>query len=187
MRLYEPKPRAWHYTAAVGNLCFNYGGCTTGLSAADKIHLSTVVEVFDPLLEEWEAMKCTGTTPKGLFGGGCCSSADGLYVYGGTDGVGWCSGLYKLCASSKRWSLLVNSGSSSEGPMKKGGCRMVFFDEKNLALIGGYGQPRGPAQQGSIFIRNTKFTDSLRNTAGWSNEFHVFDLEMSELVNINNC
>ena len=187
VKLYEPKPRAWHYTAAIGSMSFNYGGCTTGLSAADKVELSTVVEVFDPLLEEWEAMKCSGTTPKGLFGGGCCSSADSLYVYGGTDGVGWCCGLYRLCARSKSWSLLADSGSSPEGPMKKGGCRMVFFDEKYLALIGGYGQPKGPAQGGSTFIRNTKFTDSLRNTAGWSNEFHVFDLEMSELASISVC
>lgn len=179
VKLYEPKPRAWHYAATIGGQCYTYGGCVTPPSREE---LSYVVEVFDPLLEEWEAMKCTGTTPKGLFGGGCCSSADGLFVYGGTDGVGWCSGLYELCAKTKRWSLITDTESSPGGPMKKGGCRMVLFNEKNLALIGGYGQPTGPTQKGSTFISNTRFTDSLRNTAGWSNEFHVFDLEKGELA-----
>jgi hypothetical protein len=180
VKLYEPKARAWHYSTAMGAKCYNYGGCTTGMNASGREELSLVVEVFDPLLEEWEAMKCTGTTPKGLFGGGCCSSNDDLFVYGGTDGVGWCSGLYKLCTKTKRWCLLSDTESSAEGPMKKGGCRMVLFDETNLALIGGYGQPMRPSQDGSTFIRNTSFTDSLRNTAGWSNEFHVFDLRRSE-------
>lgn len=180
VKLYEPKARAWHYSTAIGAQCYNYGGCTTGMNAPGREELSLVVEVFDPLLEEWEAMKCTGTTPKGLFGGGCCSFNDDLFVYGGTDGVGWCSGLYKLCTKTKRWSLLSDTESSAEGPMKKGGCRMVLFDESNLALIGGYGQPVRPPQKGSTFIRNTSFTDSLRNTAGWSNEFHVFDLRRSE-------
>ena len=185
VKLYEPKARAWHYTTAVKGKCYCYGGCTTGLNASGKVELSSSVEVFDPLLEEWEALKCTGTTPKGLFGGGCCSSGDDLFVYGGTDGVGWCSGLYKLCTKSKSWSLLADVGTSQEGPMKKGGCRMVLFNEKYLALIGGYGQAKCPQQKGSTFIRNTSFTDSLRNTAGWSNEFHVFDLEMSEFP--SNC
>ena len=170
-RPYKPKPRFTHYAGAVGAECFIFAGWTVDFLKT-KEELSSTIEVFDQYLEQWRALKTTGSPPKGLYAGGCCVSPSGdLYVYGGHDGSGRCGGLYKL--TSLEWSQL-STESDTNGPMKKGNCRMVCFsNKKKVAVIGGHGIPLGPPQPGSSFIKDKHFTDGR----GWTNEIHIFDTD----------
>ena len=88
-------------------------------------------------------------------------------MYGGYDGSKPRGGLYKL--SSLKWSQL--SGESDvNGPLKKSGCRMVCFNKKRVAVIGGYSPPPASLQPGASFIENKLYAGR-----GWSNEIHIFD------------
>ena len=170
-RPYEPKPRCLHYAGAVGGECFIFAGRTIDFLKT-KEELSSTIEVFDQYLEQWRALRTTGSPPKGLYAGGCCVSPSGdLYVYGGHDGSVHHGGLYKL--SCLEWSQL-SAESDPNGPMKKTHCRMVCFsNKKKIAIIGGYGPCLGPPQPGSSFIKDKCYTDGW----GWTNEIHIFDTD----------
>ena len=167
---YEPKPRFDHYAGAIGGQCFVFAGLTIDFKFnKTNEELSSTVEVFDQNLEEWKALKTTGNPPKGLCDGGCCVSPSGdLYTYGGRDGSDRRGGLYKL--SSLKWSQL-SAESDPNGPMRKAACGMVFFNNSKLAIIGGYGLPRGSPQPGASFVKNKRSTSGR----GWTNEIHVID------------
>ena len=144
-----------------------------------KKGLSSTVEVFDQYLEQWRALKTTGSPPKALCYGACCCTPTGdLYVYGGSDGSSYQGGLYKLAMNSGdslEWSEL-SVESDPNGPMRKCSCRMVCFHNKKLAVIGGKGIPHGPPQPGSTFIKNERYTDGT----GYTNEIHFYDIEECE-------
>ena len=167
---YEPKPRSLHFSGAVRGQCVVFAGVTVDFTKS-KQELSSTVEVFDQYLEEWKALRTTGSPPKGLYYGGCCVSPSGqLYVYGGHDGSRYCGGLYML--SSLEWRQL-SSESDAGCPSPKTCCGIAFFDEKKIAVIGGYGPPPDALQPGALFIKNKGST----NGNGWNNEMHVFDTE----------
>ena len=170
---YEPKPRGYHSSGAVGGQCVVFAGLTVDFTKTKEELLSTV-EAFDQYLEEWKALRTTGNPPKGLFYGGCCVSPSGqLYVYGGDDGSSRCGGLYML--SSLEWRQL-SSESDAGCPSPKGGCGIAFFGDKKIAVIGGYGPPPDALQPGASFIEDKRYTHGF----GWNNEMHVFDTEESE-------
>ena len=113
-------------------------------------------------------LQTTGCPPKRLYNGGCCVSPScDLYVYDG-------DGLYKL--SSEKWSQL-SVESDVNGPMKKYHCRMVHFNKKKVAVIGGAGLPPASLQPGASFIKDERYSDGR----GWTNEIHVFDTDECEL------
>ena len=174
-RPYEPKPRIHHYSAGTvqGELLI-FAGRTVDFDIKTKEELSSFIQVFDQYLEQWRQLQTTGCPPKGLRAGGCCVSPSGdLYVYGGYDGSSYHGGLYKL--SSDKWSQL--SGESDVScPMKKAGCRMVYFSKK-IAVIGGYGPPPASLQPGASFINDKRHSDGR----GWTNEIHIFDTDECEL------
>ena len=166
-RPYEPKPRRGHHAGAVGGELFLFAGRTVDFDKV-KEELSSTIEVFDQYLEQWRQLKTTGSLPKGLYGGGCCVSPSGdLYVYGGWDGSTRRGGLYKL--SSLKWSQLSGE-SDMNGPMKKNACRMICFNKKRVAVIGGYGPTPASLQPGATYIENKLYAGY-----GWSNEVHIFD------------
>ena len=173
--IYQPKPRAAPYSSAVKGRCVVFAGRTDDFLKLSKKELSSTVEVFDLYLEQWRVLKTTGSPPKGLFHGACCSTPNGeLYVYGGYDGSSYYGGLYKLAMSSQelKWSQL-SVESDLNGPMRKAGSRMVCFDNKKLAVIGGKGIPHGPPQPGSRFRESKRYTDG----SGYTNEIHFYDIE----------
>ena len=171
-RSYEPKPRVNHYAGAVGGETFIFAGRTVDFDKT-KEGLSSTIEAFDQYLEQWRELKTTGSPPKGLFGGGCCVSPSGdLYVYGGYDGSIARGGLYKL--SSLKWTQLSgDSESDVKGPMKKYAGKIVCFNNKKVAVIGGYGPPPVSLQPGASFIKDKRYTDGN----GWTNEIHIFDTD----------
>ena len=175
-RPHEPKPRAFHYAGAVRGELLVFAGETVDFDPTNcKEELSSTIQVFDQYLEQWRQLQTTGCPPKGLYDGGCCVSPSGdLYVYGGIDGSKDRGGLYKL--SSEKWSQL--SGESDvNGPMKKGGCRVVCFSKKKVAVIGGYGPPPASLQPGASFMKDKLFSDGR----GWTDEIHIFDTDECEL------
>ena len=50
---------------------------------------------------------------------------------------------------------------------------MVTYGSK-LVLFGGYGPTSGPTQPGAEFVKSGK------NTSGWTNELHTFDVGEGE-------
>ena len=174
--IYQPKPRAAPYSSAVKEQCVVFAGRTDDFLKS-KEELSSTVEVFDQYVEQWRVLKTTGSPPKGLYGGACCSTSNGdLYIYGGYYGSDprYHGGLYKLAMSSQEleWSQL-SVESDPNGPMRKSGCGMVHFDNKKLAVIGGKGIPHGPPQPGSTFRESKTRTDGT----GYTNEIHFYDIE----------
>ena len=173
-RRYEPKPKFGHYSGAVGGQCFIFAGVAA--KTKEESVSSTVLEVFDQYLEEWKALRTTGSPPKGPYLGGCCigSTSGEPYVYGGYDGCSFYGGLYKL-SSLLEWRQLT-SESDAYRPSRKGGCRITSFNGKKIAVIGGYGPPPDALQPGASFMNNKR----LNINAGWNNEIHVFDTEESK-------
>ena len=170
-QLYEPQPRYRHFAGALGGECIIFAGRTTDFEKNKEV-LSFTIEIFDQYFEQWRELKTTGIPPKGLYGGGYCASPSGdLYVYGGFDGSSRRGGLYEL--SSLKWRQLSEETSSATGPMKKVGSRMVCFNKKKIAVIGGYGPPSAPLQLGATFIKDKCSTHGN----GWTNEILTFSID----------
>ena len=168
--LYEPKPRYRHFAGAQGGECIIFAGRTIDFDKT-KEELSFTVELFDQYLEQWRELKTSGSPPKGFYGGGHCASPSGdLYVYGGHDGSSRHGGLYEL--SSLKWSQLSEE-SDVTGPMKKVGSRMIYFNKKKVAVIGGYGPPPASLQPGATFIKDKCSTRGN----GWTNEILTFNVD----------
>ena len=170
VKYYQPAPRHWHRAAPIGDRVYLWGGLTEDFSASSRRKLASVVEIYDPYLEAWQQKATTGTPPPGMYNGGCTSSHDSLLWYGGSDGT-YNSGIFhQLNTTTLKWEEVHQS--TAQGPMAKLGCGLALFQEK-VGLFGGYGIPTGPNQPGSTFTKNTRYSDGT----GWTNEFHLFDLQ----------
>ena len=173
MESYRPKPRCLHTSAQVGSKVIVYSGVTVDDTVEKRKRLASMVEVFHPHSEHWEAKQSNGQTPApGLRGAASAVVNDQLYSYGGKDGDdNFLHSLHQLSAKTYEWRGLNAKGPAS--PMPKWGAAMVACGD-GLALFGGYGVPRGPTQRaGSSFIKNTSKSDGR---AGWTNEFHIYHL-----------
>ena len=161
-----PSPRWGHFSAAVGDQLYVWGGKTENFHSEENT-LSSVLHSFHQVLESWERCECSGLPPPALFRSACISAEGHLYQYGGYNESEYQGNLYQLDTKSKEWKQLSNGG----GPMRKDGCGMVAYGKK-LVLFGGYGVPSGPIQPGALFFNNPPDTGR-----GWTNELHIFDLE----------
>ena len=160
----EPSPRWNHFSTVVEELVVLYGGRTRNVRK-EKRNLSSRVHLFDPYQESWCEATTQGPTPPGLYNGACASSGHNFFVFGGIDEAEfhpYCS-LHQLDTSTLRWSIL----STTTGPMRKVGSRMISYDDQ-LLLFGGYGVPSGSTQPGAEFV---EFSST---STGWTNELHTF-------------
>ena len=166
-------PRFAHISAHIDRKAAVYSGVIQDDSVENRKRLQLIVELYDPHTEKWEAKKCAGEAPvPGLYSAASASSSDALFTYGGRDGDGkFVSSLHQLSASTYRWSELSRQNTGGVSPMAKSGAGMIVCGDK-LALLGGYGTPRGPTQRGSSFIKETLASDGR----GWTNEFHIYHL-----------
>ena len=164
----EPPPRWGHFSAPIqGHLCVS-GGITIKGSNKEKGEL---VHTFNQLSESWSSKQCQGPSPPNeLHSGASAYAGHHLYLYGGTDGSRYQNSLHQLDTRSWTWSHL-----SSTGPMRKGGCRMVTYDE-TLLCFGGYGFPFDTTQPGAEFTKDSRYTGGK----GWTNEVHAYDLRTGE-------
>ena len=172
--VYEPSARFSHVGFSIDRRVYVWGGRTDdfeGGSEDSKLELANSIE-FDPFLEVWCQLKTTAGTPhSGLSNAACVSYGENVYMYGGYSGGRNKGALSCLNVKSLTWSLLCPEEVAG-GPMRKTGCGIVMFHGDKLAVVGGYGYPKGPAQSGSTFIRDTSSTSGR----GWTNEFHVFSI-----------
>ena len=172
MESYQPVPRLVHTSAQVASKAIVYSGLTIDDTLENRKRLASIVEVFHPHSEHWEAKQCTGQTPApGLRAAASAVVNDQLYSYGGIDGDdNFLHSLHQLSAKTYEWRGLNAKGPAS--PMPKWGAAMVACGD-GLALFGGYGIPHVPTQRaGSSFIKNTSRSDGR----GWTNEFHIYHL-----------
>ena len=164
----EPSPRWGHFSAAVGEQLYVWGGITKDFFKEKNV-LASSIHYFHPVLETWEHHKCSGSPPPALYNGASCASTEGhLYFFGGYDESHSHGCLYQLGIKSQKWQQL-----SSTGPMKKSGCGMIAYGMK-LLLFGGYGVPSHPSQP--YFIKDSRST----YIRGWTNELYSFYLEEGE-------
>ena len=171
---YEPMPRFCHISAQVAKKIAVYSGRTADDSVENRKSLQSIVELYDPHTEKWEAKRCTGEAPvPGLYAAAGASSSDALYTYGGVDGDGkFVNSLHQLSANTFRWSELSRPNKGGVSPIAKSGAGMAVCGDM-LAVLGGYGIPHGPTQRaGSSFIKHTSESDGR----GWTNEFHIYHL-----------
>ena len=143
-----------------------WGGRTQDYLHGGQDKLKSTVNVFDPYLETWQEQRTTGVPPRGLVGGAAVAHSTSLYSFAGFDGESRHNSLHVLDTDTLVWTHLPHT---TDSPMPKHGCGMVFFGTHHLATIGGYGVP---IQTGSSFHKDTRYTDG----SGWTNEFHVFDV-----------
>ena len=171
METYEPMPRWFHISEQVANRVVVYSGRTQDNSLENRKRLASIVEVFHPHSEHWEAKHSNGLTPApGLYDAASVVVNEHLYSYGGRDGdLNFLNNsLYQMSVKTYEWRELSAKGAAS--PMTKEAAAMVACGD-SLALLGGYGIPHGPTQPGS-FVKDTYASDGR----GWTNEFHIYNL-----------
>ena len=173
---YQPSPRFHHYAVQVGSKSYLWGGRTQDFHHGGKDKLRSTVNVFDPYLETWQEQRTTGVPPRGLVDGASGAHSTSLFSFAGVDGKSWQnSQIYVLDTDMLVWKETTTTTNS---PMPKCACGMVFFGTHHLATIGGYGRPTQPIQTGSSFFKNPNRTDG----SGWTNEFQVFDVTEGEQI-----
>ena len=153
--------------------CYMYGG-QTDANAKTEYRLLEAIRVFDVHTKRWNTIWTKDYPREPLYEGACCSSPSGdIYTYGGqTNDAKYSNKLYHFSIKTGTWQLLNGDLLDHEQvPMKKLGCGMVIFRDqsrKYLAVIGGSGILQYTKQPESKFIKCTNH--------GWTNEFHVFDI-----------
>ena len=164
-------PRYHHTAAQVANKVVVYSGLTEDRSVENRKRLASIVEVFHPHSEHWEAKQTTGQSPAPeLRGAASVAVNDQLYTYGGRGmDSDLLHSLHHLNAKAYEWHELTAKG--PESPMPKSHAAMVACRD-GLALFGGYGIPHRPTKRGALFTKNTIDTDG----SGWTNEFHIYHL-----------
>ena len=128
-------------------------------------------------LETWEdpPRETSGVPHPGQFYTACTCHEEFMYFYGGrnlerehTNEIS-CLNLETL-----KWSKLSAMCGGIQGSGEKIGLRMVYFSDKKLVMVGGYG-PRTSADDHS-FIED----DENRNH-GWSGEIYIFEIGKGKL------
>jgi len=170
-RKYLPLPRYAHTSAQVANNVIVYSGRTPDIPVQSSKRLASIVEVFHPNNEEWEAKQTAGETPApGTYYAASIMSKGVLFTYGGKDGDGkFLDVLHQLRTKTYKWRKLIPKNAKAESPMPKAGAAMVAYGD-HLALFGGFGLPRSSTHRGSSFIDHVAWSDGR----GWTNEFHIY-------------
>ena len=99
---------------------------------------AATINCFQPLWESWSQSDCIGPTPSGLYYAACASAGHHFYVYGGHDESRYYSSLHQLDLRTNTWRMI---SSDHDGPKKKIGCGLIFYNSSsNLLLFGGEGE-----------------------------------------------
>ena len=170
----EPPPCYGAFSTECGGCHYTWRGLGPGWKA-------TTIGVFNPSSHSWSIHQTTGDIPPGQCSGVCVSIEHSVYCFGGlSDGPTYHNELHKLNLETFQWVKLNPKNNPSASPICKASCGIVALNKKTLCCFGGEGilgstQP----SPGSTFIRDTLDTDG----SGWTNEFHLFDLERGTIIN----
>ena len=133
---------------------------------------ATSIGVYNVQTEQWTLTPTTGPPPPGYCHGACTSICNHLYCFGGWNGSSRINDLYKLNLETFQWSKVYPKNAPSEWPIGKVVCGLVSSSERTLACFGGWGIEPTHVQHGSTHIR-----DRTGSGIGWTNEFHLFDIQ----------
>ena len=151
----SPSNRDKPFVASVGGSVLLWGGL--GDTEPDKVF------AFSVETEAWMKKLTKGPHPPAeLCRGGCSTSGQNVYLYGGCDGSWFHGSLFKLSTDDWTWDELCKPFVG--GPARKDGCRIITY-KKWLLLAGGYCCPIPVSvQPGSSY------------DGPWTNELHCFNL-----------
>ena len=180
----EPDSRDSHSTAVVGESLFLWAGYqqkgTPRVHDSDeKRAILSHVEIFDLQNGIWKQQTTSGTPPLGWWGYGCVAVGSDLHYFGGSCGHGiscYHNSVHKLSTSSFRWRTLASTTTKGRGPMRKGHCGLVAFNEGEedfIFVVGGEGPTPSTRQH---WARYTHVVD----TCTYTNEQHLFSLNTGE-------
>ena len=162
----EPPP-------CVGAFSTECGGCHYIWGPGQE---ATTIGVFNPSSHSWSIHHTTGDIPTAQYSGGCVSIEHSMYCFGGlSDGPTYHNELHKLNLETFQWVKLNPKNNPSASPICKDACGFVALNKKTLCCFGGYGIGPNHFTPGSIFSRSIN--------SGWTNEFHLFDLERGTIIN----
>ena len=168
----EPPPCRGAFSTECGGCHYTWRGVGPGRKA-------TTIGVFNPSIDKWSNHPTSGDIPPGLVYGGCASIEHSIYCFGGVDVSTRHNELHELNLETFQWIKLNPKNNPSAIPIRKGNCGFVQLNRKTLCCFGGFGVCPTHPSPGSTFTRNTPITDEH----GWTNEFHLFDLERGTIIN----
>ena len=157
------------------------GGCHYTWRGWGPGEKATTIRVFNPTVDKWTNHPTSGAIPRALTDGGFVSIERSIYCFGGqNDKFEWFNELHKLNLETFQWVKVHPKNDPAEYPICKIACGFVSLNNKTLCCFGGYGIPNlTQSSPGSTFTRNTRSTNGF----GWTNEFHLFDLERGTIIN----
>ena len=133
-----PSARSSPFVASVGKLVYLWGGW------GDREPETVFIYRHDT--ETWTREVTKGPhPPAGLCDGGCTTSGQHLYLYGGYDGRSYHGDLYELNIKNWTWRKVCDGGAG--GPWKKAGCRMISYQDQLLVVGGFYGYGKTPSSR----------------------------------------
>ena len=143
----EPLARVGAFTTAAKGLHYVWRG-------AGPAEEATTIGIFNPTNEQWTLQPTTGTPPPVLCDGGCASIGNNLYYFGGYDGSSYFNELHKLNLETFQWSKVHPRNDQTNWPKPKTGCGFAAINQRTLCCFGG-----------------------LDTDSGWTNEFHLYDVQ----------
>ena len=165
---YKPLPRYLHSAVQVQENTYFWGGLPRESSDSSR---REVITIFDSHTELWEEQSTTGVLPPGQYYGSFAMVCGDLYYFGGRDGETIYNSIHKLQLTTLEWNEIVESN-PARGPLLKGGCGMVAYQQQLALIGGGSSHPSGPLQSGAKFIRSHSHP-----LCGYTNEFHLFSIK----------
>ena len=156
----SPPPGTWSFVASTRDTLFLWGG-----DAEPK-----AVYTYSVNTETWMREFTKGPhPPAGLRDGGCTLAGRCIYLYGGVYGSSYSGSLYELNTDDFTWSEL-----SSDGGLRKAGCRIITYKDQVLVVGGRY-------------KRNEVFSKQSRSYEGrWTNELHSYSLSAGKFKHVVN-
>ena len=148
---FEPSGRRDCISATLDSKVFVWGG-----DPDNDLELATdlkEVYILDTFREKWQSRCAVGDHPRGCIRPGSAQSGNVLYLYGGLDVDGNCTGsLFSLNLDLLSWREL--SPHVHNGPRKKYGSGMVIHGDK-IVLYGGSSKEDGRTNELHLFDLST--------------------------------
>ena len=169
-----PSPRFWQHSFEYEGKVYIRGGRTSDFEE-ERGRLETILECYDPIHKTWQQIETKGTPHPGLTQAACVCVDGIFYIYGSCER----KVLSQLDLKTMEWSRLWEGSEKDDGktPMSKAAGGMIYFQGGYLGLFGGYARSSGTLQPGSKWTRNRFEKETGR---GWTNEFHLFNINESE-------
>ena len=145
--------------------------------SAEKRKFLSRIDTFNVNTGCWELRTTRGTPPLGVESYSCVAVKSELYYFGGGCGHPKCyhNSVCALSTSTLQWRMLTPTTSGNGAPMKKHGCGIIHFTDKEedlLFAVGGCALSSSSHQHGAKYQAGSGYVHT--------NEQHIFCLSTSE-------